>query len=106
MKIYRIFLIIAVCLVFNASKTFAQCGADGEQPCGSQQDFHNNRGVEYADTKRDYDEAIREYTKAIELNPQFAEAYYNRGIAYSDKKEYDAAIQDYTKAIELNPRFA
>jgi len=47
--------------------------------------------------------AIKIYDKAIELNPNFAEAYYNRGNAYSDLKQYERAIEDYNKAIELNP---
>lgn len=33
MKVFRIFLIIAACLVFGAGESFAQCGADGTQPC-------------------------------------------------------------------------
>jgi tetratricopeptide (TPR) repeat protein len=40
------------------------------------------------------------------LNPEYANAYYNRGIAYNDLKQYNEAIADYTKAIELNPKFA
>ena len=57
-------------------------------------------------TKSQYDKAISDYTKAIEINPRFAEAYYNRGLAYGKKGQYDKAISDYTKAIEINPRFA
>ena len=53
-----------------------------------------------------YDRAIEKYTKAIKLNPSYAEAYTNRGNAYSDKGDPDQAIADYTKAIELNPKLA
>jgi tetratricopeptide (TPR) repeat protein len=53
--------------------------------------------------KGDLDTAIADYTKAIELKPDDAEAYYNRGVAYGDKKLDDQAIADYTKAIELKP---
>ncbi len=66
---------------------------------------YNIRGFSWY-KKGDYDEAIFDYTKAIELNPRYAEAYYNRGIAFDDKGDYDRAIFDYTKAIELNPRYA
>ena len=51
-------------------------------------------------------EAIQDLTKAIELNPELAEAHYIRGLAFSNQDEYEHAIQDYTKAIELNPEFA
>ena len=56
------------------------------------------RGLSYS-YKQEYDSAIKDYSKVIELNPQYDEAYYNRGIAYSDKQEYDSAIKDYSKAI-------
>ena len=54
--------------------------------------------------KSEYDSAIRDYTKAIELDPKFVDAYNNRGLSYDNKKEYDSAIRDYTKAIELDPK--
>jgi tetratricopeptide (TPR) repeat protein len=43
--------------------------------------------------------------KAIELNPDFAYAYNNRGLTYYDLMMYNEAIEDYYKAIELNPDF-
>ena len=52
------------------------------------------------------DNAIVHYTEAIRLNPDFADAYNNRGNAYGRKGDFDAAIQDYNKAIALNPEYA
>src|SRR5262249_7966004 len=46
------------------------------------------------------------YTEAIDIDPKFANAYYNRGKAYSAKGDLEAAIGDCTKAIELNPKLA
>ena len=64
------------------------------------------RGMAYADNKKDYDRAITDYNKAIELDPKYVHAYNNRGRAYADnKKDYDRAITDYNKAIELDPKY-
>src|SRR5215510_7369950 len=62
------------------------------------------RGVAYQD-KHEHDRAIADYTKAIEINPQYGDAYNNRGAAYQDKHKHDRAIADYTKAIEINPQY-
>ncbi len=52
----------------------------------------------------DTDGAIADYTKAISLNPKYADAYKARGkLMYSN---YNAAISDYSKAISLNPKDA
>ena len=38
------------------------------------------------------------------LNPKFARAYNNRGIAFSINCEYERALSDYNEAIRLNPK--
>ncbi len=67
--------------------------------------FYNNRGTTYFNME-DYQAALADYTRAIELNPQFAAAYWNRGISYYDLEDYQAALADFTRAIELNPEDA
>ncbi len=49
------------------------------------------------------DNAITNLSKAIELNPDYVDAYYFRGLVYITEEDYDKAIADYTKAIELDP---
>lgn len=66
---------------------------------------YNNRGVAYWE-KGDHDHALRDFDKAIALNPDYAEAYNNRGVAYRKKDEHARAIQDYNKAIDLKPDYA
>ena len=53
-----------------------------------------------------YENAVKHYTEALKLKPDFAEAYNNRGNAYQDKGEIDRAIQDFNTAIDLNPEYA
>jgi tetratricopeptide (TPR) repeat protein len=51
-------------------------------------------------------QAISEYTKAIAINPNYAEAYNNRGIVYGQQNKLTQALADFTKAIKINPNFA
>ena len=51
---------------------------------------------------QDYDNAIKKYKMATRLNPKFAPAYYNWGLALQDKgqKYYEDAIVQYKKALD------
>lgn len=51
-----------------------------------------------------FDRAISDFNKALEINPRYAEVYLNRGAAYAAKGFYDQAISDYNKALQINPR--
>jgi len=51
-------------------------------------------------------DAVKAFNKAIELNPQDAQAYNIRGITYGILGNYQQEIKDFDKAIELNPRDA
>ena len=42
---------------------------------------------------RKYEGALSDYNLALQLNPVFAIAYYNKGLIYEDKGEYVQAIQ-------------
>ena len=63
---------------------------------------YNERGIAKGD-KGDFDGAVADYTRAIELDPKFTEAYYNRGLAKKHKGDLDGAIADYNRVIEINP---
>ena len=54
----------------------------------------------------DYPSAIIEFTDAISIDPSNADAYENRGLAYSKNKEYALAVEDYAEAILISPREA
>jgi tetratricopeptide (TPR) repeat protein len=54
--------------------------------------------------------AVEDFTKAIEINPGYAQAYYQRGVLYAVRGEHspellDDAIADFKKAIENAPEF-
>lgn len=57
--------------------------------------------------KRELSEnAIKHYTEALRLKPEYPEAYNNRGNSYRYISEYDLAIQDYDRALQFKPDLA
>jgi len=62
----------------------------------------------FADFKQNsnYEMIIRDYTKAVELSPDFIYAYFNRANLAFANNDFSAAIQDYTSAIAREPDFA
>lgn len=53
-------------------------------------------GVIYAEVTDDQ-QKLEEYNRAIQSNPQDAQAYKNRGDIYTKLKEYQKAVADYTQ---------
>lgn len=56
--------------------------------------------------KGEFDSAIADYTKAIQLQPDYPYAYNDRGAARASRGDLDGAIADYNKAIQLKPDIA
>lgn len=88
-------LILFVGIMFITSFAFAEAYYDQEHA-----KTKITAGFEHI-----FDQSISKYTKAIENNPNYAGAYYNRAVAYIHKGNYDQAISDCTKAIEFNPNY-
>lgn len=55
---------------------------------------------------RKYDEAIQLFNKTIELNPNYADGYYYRGLAYLLTNQTRLAERDYGVAVRLSPKLA
>jgi tetratricopeptide (TPR) repeat protein len=51
---------------------------------------------------RDYENAIKEFTVAIEKHPAYDVAYSNRAVAYMQQKKFNKAMDDLKKAEEVN----
>jgi len=52
-----------------------------------------------------YHEALVAFDRAIQFDPNFANAYNNKGIALRDLKHYNEALAAYDHAIQLDPNF-
>jgi tetratricopeptide (TPR) repeat protein len=61
-----------------------------------------NRGVAFKNSGR-LEEAIRDYDRAIALNPSYAKAFYDRGVAFNSMEQVDKALADFDRAIKLDP---
>jgi tetratricopeptide (TPR) repeat protein len=63
---------------------------------------HINAGVDYQSRKM-YDDAIREYTQALTSDPSNASLWVNIGTAFQAKSDYARALQAYNKALAIQP---
>ncbi len=66
--------------------------------------IYNNIGVGYLDLN-DPEQAIPFLDLAIEIDPEYARAYYNRAIGYFDMGDYEQSVVDNTRAIEIDPEY-
>ena len=53
-----------------------------------------------------HDRAITDFDRALTLDPNYAAAYLNRGLAFSAGGLYDRALTDFDHAVALNPNDA
>jgi len=63
---------------------------------------HNNLGDLYA-RHGDYQKAVEEFQKAIELKPNYGDAYHNLANVYHQIQKDDSALENYQKALSFNP---
>lgn len=67
-------------------------------------EYYNN-GLKYLDALQ-YDYAIDNFEKAIEINPRLGLAYGGLGLAHYERENYELAIEYYSKAIAASPALA
>jgi len=82
--------LLSIALLLNTSFVYAQTAVEYLQ--NGNDDF----------SRHNFDQAIYEYTKAIDINPNLAKAYNNRGVAYAQEGSLSRAISDFTMAIADN----
>jgi tetratricopeptide (TPR) repeat protein len=92
-KMANIFLVLA--LTFQALVFFVGCNAD----------YYSDRGFNYY-MKDDYDRAIVNLTKAVELDPNNVSHYFWRAAVYEEKSDYDNAMADLEKMDKIDPETA
>jgi tetratricopeptide (TPR) repeat protein len=60
------------------------------------------KGLKAASAGR-HEEALQFFNQAIEINPQFAHGWNNKGSVLSEMGQYEEALQCHQKAIDIDP---
>ncbi|MCX6251724.1 MAG: tetratricopeptide repeat protein [Bacteroidetes bacterium] len=66
---------------------------------------YSNRGIVYGNLGQ-WDKAIADFSRAIELDNKYLEPHYNRGLAYCYFRKWDKATADFSQTIGIDPEFA
>ncbi|QKQ74046.1 tetratricopeptide repeat protein [Nostoc sp. TCL240-02] len=69
--------------------------------------FYNNRGILYADQPDGVQRALADFNRAIALDPEYVESYFNRGLlkeAYLNDKA--SAIADIRQAARIRRKLS
>jgi len=95
----------ALCEIYRRLKKIDKALNHGRQATKLSDDADSfyNYGLALADAKN-FEEAVRAYKRAIEINPNYGLAYNNLGSALESLDDLDAAFDAYQKAAELNPK--
>ena len=64
---------------------------------------YHNRAVYYGNELHDHEAAIKDFDKAIEINPAYMMAIVNRGVSYENLGKKEEAIASLQKAFAVNP---
>jgi len=93
----NISLLIFLFFTFFCSQAMSETAEDWLNKAGAL-----SNGSKYTEPFK----AIEYLNKAAELQPENAEIYYNRGVAYDNLGQYQPAIKNYNQAIRLKPDYA
>ena len=63
------------------------------------------RGCILLNNHSEHAKAIADHTRAIQLKPNYAKAYYHRADTYSDDGDSEKTMRDLNQAIRLDPNF-
>jgi Flp pilus assembly protein TadD len=93
-------LLCLVCL--SIVLALAACGPTTPTEALPSAEDHFMQGNEFSQTG-DFEKAVAEYKKVLDLEPQHVDAMSNLGVAYYNLGQLDEAIEQYSKAIEIAP---
>lgn len=83
-------LLIFTCFSFAPMESFAQSGKAKKLVSDGDKEFN----------RKNYQAAIDKYAQAIVLAPNYAQAYYQKGLAHYNLNQYEQAIKDLSAALD------
>jgi len=95
--------------MFEAALKYGNTSKPVPEQTNSGNNDETEQYLKSGDTKYgldDYKGAIEDYTKALNLNPEFVVAYSHRAVTEYRLEDYKAAINDCNMAIKYNPNLA
>lgn len=97
-------ILLSLPILFFLLTIFIPTPVQAEIPLEAEK--HMVRGqaaIKHAESESDYKDAVREFGKAAELAPDWADAYYNLSVAREGAGQYKEAIQSIKRYIDLAP---
>lgn len=95
MKSYWTLIFLTLAFIFPVSPIEAADNSD---------QWHYNTGLTSM-KEGNPREALKYFTKAIEINPNESKYYNDRGVAYKRSGDLEKALSDYEKSLEINPHY-
>lgn len=97
--------LIMLLVIFSSVHAEEEIQRGGLSPAELEALRQHSKGTESMLSKK-FEEAIFYFKKAIDLNPELTEAYYNLGITYEELRKHKDSIEALKRAIQLNPNHA
>jgi len=103
------FVLVLIVVAFRNAAVDTQCHSDNASTAIYPDDANTaeellKRGGEAFD-RGNCKEAIAVYTQALELDPNYAEAYNSRAYTYMRMQNYAPALLDLDKALSIRPDY-
>src|SRR2546423_507371 len=88
-------------LIFLAAALLAGCSTDPNR----QKLKYLNDGEKYFKAER-YPEAVIQFRNAVQIDPRFAGAHYQLGLAYQALHDSEAAYREIRESVTFDPKNA
>jgi tetratricopeptide (TPR) repeat protein len=108
---YSVATLLGIAVIFFSLKTYALCKTwkDGLTLWNSvisqnpnSPTAYSNRGIAFMNENQ-IEEAFKDFNRALELKPDYADVLINRGVLYARVSKFQEALNDFDKSIQYNP---